>query len=128
MLFKSDKVAAKLARKESLQMKLAQRPDRQELIDKNIIPSMSEDERHDFKEAIGNKLNRRLSLRPTAEELEQRNILRQQSIDQLRQEKEETRKILIRKVRTIVVFNFLYSSKSYFTVKLPTYDRRIERA
>lgn len=92
------KLVAKLARKESLQLKLLQRPDKQELIDKNIIPGMSEHERLDSREAIGSKLNRRLSLRPTAEELEQRNILKQQSADEIRQDKEKTKQTLIRKV------------------------------
>lgn len=92
------KIAAKLARKESLQLKLAQRPNMQELIDKNIIPIMSEDERLDSREAIGTKLNRRLSLRPTAEELEQRNILKQQSPDEILQDKEQKKQTLIRKV------------------------------
>ena len=99
MFLRSGKLAAKLARKESLQLKLAQRPNKQELIDKNIIPIMSENELHNSREAIGTKLNRRLSLRPTAEELEQRNILKQQSVDEIRQDKEKTKQTLIRKVR-----------------------------
>lgn len=92
------KMVAKIVRKESLQMKLSQRPDKQELIDKNIIPIMSEHDRHECREAIGTKLNRRLSLRPTQEELEQRNILSQLSPDEMKQEKEKTRQTLIRKV------------------------------
>ena len=92
------KLYAKLARKESLQLKLSQRPNKQELIDKNIIPIMSENEIHETREAIGTKLNRRLSLRPTAEELEQRNILKQQSPDEIKEDKEKTRQTLIRKV------------------------------
>lgn len=98
MFYITGKIAAKIARKESLQLKLLQRPNKQELIDKNIIPVMSENERHDCREAIGTKLNRRLSLRPTAEELEQRNILKQQSADELREDKEKTKQTLIRKV------------------------------
>ena len=85
-------------------MKLAQRPDKQELIDKNIIPIMSENERHDCREAIGTRLNRRLSLRPTQEELEQRNILNQLSPDEIKQEKEKTRQTLIRKVGFVYLF------------------------
>lgn len=94
-------MTAKLARKESLQLKLAQRPNKQELIDKNIIPAMSEDERQDCREAIGTKLNRRLSLRPTAEELEMKNILHQQSPDEIRQDKEKKKQTLIRKVKAV---------------------------
>ena len=92
------RVAAKIARKDSLAIKLAQRPDKQELIDKNIIPVMSENERQDSREAIGTKLNRRLSLRPTAEELEQRNILKQLTPDQMLLDKEKKKQTLIRKV------------------------------
>lgn len=99
------KIAAKLARKESLQLKLSQRPDKQELIDKNIIQTMSENEKLDSREAIGTKLNRRLSLRPTAEELEQRNILKQQSPDEIWKEKENKKQTLIRKVFAFMVFN-----------------------
>jgi phosphatase and actin regulator 4 len=49
---------------------------RQELIDRNILPMMSDEERRMDRSAIGAKLIRRLSLRPTQEELEERNILR----------------------------------------------------
>merc|ERR1719361_2312518 len=67
---------AKLARKESLSMKLQQRPGKQELIDRNILYQASEDERKMERSIIGAKLIRRLSLRPSQEELEDRNILK----------------------------------------------------
>ena len=57
-------------------MKLAQRPGRQELIDRNILYQMSDEERRLDRSIIGAKLIRRLSLRPTAEELEEKNILK----------------------------------------------------
>ena len=69
-------MAAKLARKDSLALKLSQRPGRQELIDRNILQTTSEEDRRIDRTAIGAKLIRRLSLRPTAEELEDRNILK----------------------------------------------------
>ncbi|KAG6449543.1 hypothetical protein O3G_MSEX006131 [Manduca sexta] len=72
----SERVAAKLARKESLNIKLALRPDRQELINRNILVVQSEHERQESWEAIGARLIRRLSMRPTAEELVERNILK----------------------------------------------------
>ena len=72
----SDRLAAKLARKDSLAMKLSQRPGRQELIERNILQAVSDEERRVDRTAIGAKLIRRLSLRPTAEELEDRNILK----------------------------------------------------
>merc|ERR1719282_151813 len=71
-----DRLAAKLARKESLSMKLQQRPGKQELIDRNILYQVSEEERKLERNIIGAKLIRRLSLRPTQEELEERNILK----------------------------------------------------
>lgn len=72
----SDRLAAKLARKESLSMKLQQRPGKQELIDRNILYQVTEEERKHERNIIGAKLIRRLSLRPTPEELEERNILK----------------------------------------------------
>ena len=71
-----DRLAAKLARKDSLALKLSQRPDRNELIERNILRNVSDDERQIDRKAIGAKLIRRLSLRPSAEELEDRNILK----------------------------------------------------
>lgn len=71
-----DRLAAKLARKESLSMKLQQRPGKQELIDRNILYQVTEEERKLERNIIGAKLIRRLSLRPTQEELEDRNILK----------------------------------------------------
>lgn len=57
-------------------MKIAMRPPRQELIDRNIIQVVSDVERRLTKEAVGARLIRRLSMRPTQEELEERNILK----------------------------------------------------
>lgn len=74
--------AAKIARKESLSLKLALRPDRQELINRNILRLQAENdaELKESKEAIGARLIRRLSMRPTAEELVERNILKSKKI------------------------------------------------
>ncbi|XP_076325811.1 phosphatase and actin regulator 1-like isoform X2 [Tachypleus tridentatus] len=92
------RLAAKIARKDSLAMKLAQRPNRQELIDKNILQLQTKKEKQQSWEAVGNNLIRRLSLRPSPEELEQRNILKYQTPEELRKEKEQTKKTLIRKL------------------------------
>lgn len=51
-------LAAKIARKESLSLKLALRPDRQELINRNILQLQTDNERQETKEAIGAKLIR----------------------------------------------------------------------
>ena len=72
-------MAEKLARKDSLALKLSQRPPRQELIERNILHGQADDDernRRIDRTAIGAKLIRRLSLRPSAEELEERNILK----------------------------------------------------
>jgi len=53
---------------------------RQELIDRNILLAVSDEERRIDRSAIGAKLIRRLSLRPTQEELEERNILKSKAL------------------------------------------------
>jgi len=52
------RLAAKIARKDSLALKLSLRPDRDELIARNIIRVVSEKEIQETKEAIGAKLIR----------------------------------------------------------------------
>ena len=56
--FISGRLATKIARKDSLAQKLALRPNRQDLIDRNIIPQQSDNERKEFREQIGQKLTR----------------------------------------------------------------------
>ncbi|KAJ3644267.1 hypothetical protein Zmor_026933 [Zophobas morio] len=92
------RLAMKIARKESLSLKLALRPDRQELINRNILQIQSENERQEAKEAIGARLIRRLSMRPTQEELEERNILKKQSPAEEKKQKEEKKRFLLRKL------------------------------
>ncbi|CAC5367246.1 Phosphatase and actin regulator 3,Phosphatase and actin regulator 4A,Phosphatase and actin regulator 1,Phosphatase and actin regulator 4B,Phosphatase and actin regulator 4-B,Phosphatase and actin regulator 2,Phosphatase and actin regulator 4 [Mytilus coruscus] len=91
-------LAAKVARQDSLAKFLSSRPTRRELVEKNIIHSVSEDQDKERRSAIGTALTRRLSLRPSQEELEQRNILHMQSSEEARKEKEEKKKFLIRKL------------------------------
>lgn len=97
-LSEEKQMAIKLARKESLSLKLALRPDRQELINRNILQIQSENERQETKEAIGARLIRRLSMRPTQEELEERNILKKQSPAEEKKQKEEKKRFLLRKL------------------------------
>lgn len=92
------RLALKMARKESLNLKLALRPDRQELINRNILQIQSDNERQEAKEAIGARLIRRLSMRPTQEELEERNILKKQSPAEEKKQKEEKKRFLLRKL------------------------------
>ena len=97
-------------------MKLEQRPTQQELIDKNILYQMTEEERRLDRSIIGAKLIRRLSLRPTPEELEDKNILKSELFcpcftggtytclvsettnEEMRKEREEKKRYLLRKL------------------------------
>lgn len=54
----ADRLASKVARRDSLAQKLACRPNKQDLIDRNIIHMQSENDRKEFREAIGAKLTR----------------------------------------------------------------------
>ncbi|XP_017842627.1 phosphatase and actin regulator 4 isoform X4 [Drosophila busckii] len=89
---------AKLARKESLSLKLQLRPDKQDLINRNILHQVNDNEAKESKEAIGARLIRRLSMRPTAEELVERNILKTQSPAEEKKQKEEKKSYLLRKL------------------------------
>ncbi|GAB1294917.1 Phosphatase and actin regulator [Apodemus speciosus] len=73
-------LASKIRRRDTLAIKLGNRPSKKELEDKNILQRTSEEERQELRQQIGSKLVRRLSQRPTTEELEQRNILKQAAI------------------------------------------------
>ena len=52
-IFLLDRLADKLAKKDSLAVKLAQRPPKQELIDRNILPAMSDEDRRIDRSIIG---------------------------------------------------------------------------
>ncbi|CAI9585198.1 unnamed protein product, partial [Staurois parvus] len=69
-------LASKIRRRDTLAIKLGNRPSKKDLEDKNILPRNSEEERHEMWQQIGTKLVRRLSQRPTCEELEQRKHLK----------------------------------------------------
>lgn len=62
LIHTTGRLAAKIARKDSLAIKLALRPDRQELIDRNILQVQSDKERQESKEAVGARLIRYLLL------------------------------------------------------------------
>lgn len=129
----SERVAAKLARKESLNIKLALRPDRQELINRNILVVQSEHERQESWEAIGARLIRRLSMRPTAEELVERNILKSQSPAEEKKQKEEKKRYLLRKLSFRPTVDELKEKKiirfsDYIEVtQAHDYDRRADK-
>jgi len=125
--------AAKIARKESLSTKLEQRPGRQELIDRNILYQVTEEERKIDRSIISAKLIRRLSLRPTPEELEERNVLKRKDDEAARADREEKKRYLLRKLsfrpsvdelktRKIIKFN------DYIEVTpCHEYDRRADK-
>lgn len=71
-----DSLAAKIARKDSLDRLLRNRPSMKEMYDRNILPSKTQQERTETRESISQRLERRLSFRPMQSELEQRNILK----------------------------------------------------
>nr|XP_023679408.1 phosphatase and actin regulator 1 isoform X4 [Paramormyrops kingsleyae] len=91
-------LALKVLRKDSLAIKLSNRPSQRELEEKNILPVQTDEERLEARQQIGSKLTRRLSQRPTAEELEQRNILKPRNEQEEQEEKREIKRRLTRKL------------------------------
>ncbi|KAK1173598.1 phosphatase and actin regulator 1-like isoform X2 [Acipenser oxyrinchus oxyrinchus] len=96
--FFTSSLALKVCRKDSLAIKLCNRPSKQELEEKNIIPMQTDEERLELRQQIGTKLTRRLSQRPTAEELEQRNILKPRNDQEEQDERRELKRRLSRKL------------------------------
>ncbi|XP_046808900.1 phosphatase and actin regulator 4-like isoform X2 [Lucilia cuprina] len=100
VLYRDDDTSrqAKIARKESLSLKLQLRPDKQDLINRNILHPVNDNEIKESKEAIGARLIRRLSMRPTADELVERNILKTTTPAEEKKQKEEKKSYLLRKL------------------------------
>ena len=88
---------ANVKRNDSLARFLKDRPLPSELYDKHILVKPL-DERKNERETIETKLERKLSLRPRPEELEARNILRARTAAELIAEKEEKKRVLLRKL------------------------------
>ncbi|KAM4772636.1 phosphatase and actin regulator 2 [Rhinophrynus dorsalis] len=91
-------LASKIRRRDTLAIKLGNRPSKKDLEDKNILPRNSEEERQELWQQIGTKLVRRLSQRPTTEELEQRNILKQKNEEEEQEARRELKRRLTRKL------------------------------
>ncbi|XP_066461565.1 phosphatase and actin regulator 2 isoform X2 [Eleutherodactylus coqui] len=91
-------LASKIRRRDTLAIKLGNRPSKKDLEDKNILPRSSEEERQELWQQIGTKLVRRLSQRPTSEELEQRNILKQKNEEEEQEARRELKRRLTRKL------------------------------
>uniref|UniRef100_A0A9J8D601 Phosphatase and actin regulator n=1 Tax=Cyprinus carpio carpio TaxID=630221 RepID=A0A9J8D601_CYPCA len=127
-------LALRILRKDSLAIKLSNRPSKRELEDKNILPMMSDQERLESRQQIGTKLTRRLSQRPSAEELEQRNILKPRNEQEELEEKRELKKRLSRKLSQRPTVEELREAKilirfsDYVEVaEAQDYDRRADK-
>ncbi|XP_021076892.1 phosphatase and actin regulator 2 isoform X5 [Mus pahari] len=126
-------LASKIRRRDTLAIKLGNRPSKKELEDKNILQRTSEEERQELRQQIGTKLVRRLSQRPTTEELEQRNILKQKNDEEEQEAKMELRRRLSRKlslrptVAELQARRILRFNEYVEVTDSPDYDRRADK-
>ncbi|KAA0706853.1 Phosphatase and actin regulator 3 [Triplophysa tibetana] len=121
-------------RKELLAVKLRNRPSKQELEDRNIFPTRSDQERQEIRQQIEMKLAKRLSQRPAVEELESRNILKQRNDQTEQEERREIKQRLNRKLNQRPTVDELREQKilirfsDYVEVaKAQDYDRRADK-
>uniref|UniRef100_A0A670XZ66 Phosphatase and actin regulator n=1 Tax=Pseudonaja textilis TaxID=8673 RepID=A0A670XZ66_PSETE len=123
----------KIHRRDTLAIKLGNRPSKKELEDKNILQRTSEEERQELRHQIGTKLVRRLSQRPTSEELEQRNILKQKNEEEEQEAKRELKRSLSRKlslrptVAELQARRILRFNEYVEVTDSPDYDRRADK-
>ncbi|XP_077574039.1 phosphatase and actin regulator 1 isoform X3 [Stigmatopora nigra] len=127
-------LALKVLRKDSLAIKISNRPSKRELEDKNILPLKSDQDRLRFRQQTATKLTRRLSQRPTAEELEQRNILKPRNDLEEQEEKREIKRHLSKKLSQRPTVEELREAKilirfsDYVEVaEAQDYDRRADK-
>uniref|UniRef100_A0A8C3P071 Phosphatase and actin regulator n=1 Tax=Cyanoderma ruficeps TaxID=181631 RepID=A0A8C3P071_9PASS len=126
-------LASKIRRRDTLAIKLGNRPSKKELEDKNILQRTSEEERQEIRHQIGTKLVRRLSQRPTTEELEQRNILKQKNEEEEQEAKREIKRRLSRKlslrptVAELQARRILRFNEYVEVTESPDYDRRADK-
>ncbi|XP_068575856.1 phosphatase and actin regulator 2 isoform X2 [Cebidichthys violaceus] len=126
-------LAMKIRRRDTLNIKLGNRPSKRELEEKNILPKSSETERHELRQQIGSKLVRRLSQRPSTEELEQRNILKQKNEAEEQEAKQELKRRLSRKlsvrptVAELVARRILRFNEYVEVTDAKDYDRRADK-
>ncbi|XP_042624832.1 phosphatase and actin regulator 2-like isoform X1 [Cyprinus carpio] len=131
--YTSSSLASKIRRKDTLAIKLGNRPSKKELEEKNILPRTSETERQELRQQIGSKLVRRLSQRPTTEELEQRNILKQKNEEEEQEAKQEIKRRLSRKlsvrptVAELVARRILRFNEYVEVTDAKDYDRRADK-
>ncbi|XP_063047669.1 phosphatase and actin regulator 2 isoform X3 [Engraulis encrasicolus] len=131
--YTSGSLASKIRRRDTLAMKLGNRPTKQELEEKNILPCTSETQRHELRQQIGSQLVRRLSQRPTPEELEQRNILKPKNEVEEREAKQELKRRLTRKlslrptVAELIARRILRFNEYVEVTDAKIYDRRADK-
>ncbi|XP_048060762.1 phosphatase and actin regulator 2 isoform X2 [Megalobrama amblycephala] len=131
--YTSSSLASKIRRRDTLAIKLGNRPSKKELEEKNILPRTSETERQELWQQIGCKLVRRLSQRPTTEELEQRNILKQKNEEEEQEAKQEIKRRLSRKlsvrptVAELVARRILRFNEYVEVTDAKDYDRRADK-
>ncbi|KAK1896656.1 Phosphatase and actin regulator 1 [Dissostichus eleginoides] len=127
-------LAMKVLRKDSLAIKLNNRPTLRDLEDKNILPMQSDQQRYESRQQTATKLTRRLSQRPSAEELEQRNILKPRNDIEEQEEKREIKRHLSKKLSQRPTVEELREAKilirfsDYVEVaEAQDYDRRADK-
>ncbi|KAK1905840.1 Phosphatase and actin regulator 2 [Dissostichus eleginoides] len=126
-------LAIKIRRRDTLNIKLGNRPSQRELEEKNILPRSSEMERSEFRQMIGSKLVRRLSQRPSTEELEQRNILKHKNESEEQEARQEIKRRLSRKlsvrptVAELVARRILRFNEYVEVTDAKDYDRRADK-
>ncbi|XP_059948419.1 phosphatase and actin regulator 2-like [Mesoplodon densirostris] len=126
-------LVSKIRRRDTLAIKLGNRPSKKELEDKNILQRTSEEERQEIRQQIGTELVRRLSQRPTTEELEQRNILKQKNEEEEQEAKMELKHRLSRKlslrptVAELQARRILRFNEYVEVTDSPDYDRRADK-
>ncbi|KAF3708081.1 Phosphatase and actin regulator 2 [Channa argus] len=131
--YTNSSLASKIRRRDTLNIKLGNRPSKKELEEKNILPRSSETERHELRQQIGSKLVRRLSQRPSPEELEQRNILKQKNEAEEQEAKREIKRRLSRKlsvrptVAELVARRILRFNEYVEVTDAKDYDRRADK-
>ncbi|KAM4599043.1 phosphatase and actin regulator 2 isoform 2-T2 [Fundulus diaphanus] len=131
--YTNNSLANKIRRRDTLNIKLGNRPSKKELEEKNILPRSSETERHELRQQIGSKLVRRLSQRPTTEELEQRNILKQKNEAEEKEAKQEIKRRLTRKlsvrptVAELIARRILRFNEYVEVTDAKDYDRRADK-
>ncbi|XP_020316235.1 phosphatase and actin regulator 2 isoform X4 [Oncorhynchus kisutch] len=131
--YTTSSLASKIRRRDTLAIKLGNRPSKRELEEKNILPRTSETERQELRQQIHSKLVRRLSQRPSTEELEQRNILKQTNEADKHEAIQEIKRRLSRKlsvrptVAELVARRILRFNEYVECTDAKDYDRRADK-